>query len=281
MKNKELENAVFEILTMENLSVPSAETLEKKNLSDSDGRYSLVSDKLVTVLKPRSIESDYFRFLRSKIQQKLNSTHDTSGESADGKIILVTGPSSGSGKTVISMNLAVTLARSEGNQVLYMDADTRKSTSQDYLGLNTETLPGLSDILLLRERAGKVLLNTGIFDLVYLPSGRFSEEFLDTLRGRELNALMNNLRKRFKYIVVDSPPAFPLPEAAILAQQSDAVLVVLRAEKDGKEGLEQTLEALENTNVMGVILNGVRSTVWERYGYGPGRYGPGRYYTVK
>jgi len=223
---------------------------------------SLIDERLVVYHRPGSIESEYFRFLKSRIEQEFGQSEDK----AKGRVIMITGPNLGAGKTTLSINMALAFARSYGGQALFMDVDSRKGTSRKYLGILEPDLRGFTDVLNMQTRAGQVLVNSGMFDMVYFPSGRFNEKFLDNLNGQELGILMDNLRSRFRYIIIDAPPAFPMPEPAVIAQHCDGVFVVLRAGRDGSSDLVQAMEALDGAHIMGVILNAVKKTPGQRYG---------------
>lgn len=230
-----------------------------------------VDDRLIVFHKPRSIESEYFRFLKHRIERKTDAKEKDEDKDKDkdedkGEAILITGPNLGVGKTTCALNLALVFARSYGEKILLMDADSRRGTTREYLGIKDTRLPGLVDVLTMKEKAEKVLVNTGLFDMTYFPSGEFNEAFLDVLKGRELAHLIQDLKKRFRYIIIDSPPAFPMPETTVFAQHCDGVFIVLRAGRDGPEDLEQAKEALQEANVLGVILNGVKPTLGQRYG---------------
>jgi capsular exopolysaccharide synthesis family protein len=259
MSDHDLGKAVSETIKLYNLGGDSSEgggrviaNIDKKR----------IDERLVVYHRPRSVESEYFRFLKSRIEHELRKDN---GEEK-GKVIMVTGPNLGAGKTTCSINLALAFARSYGGQTLFMDVDSRRAMSRKYLGIMEEDLPGFTDVLDMKARAGQVLVNSGMFDMVYFPSGQFSESFLDHLNNQELAVLMDNLRQRFKYIIIDAPPAFPMPEAAVLAQHCDGVFIVLRAGRDGQGDLIQAQEALDGANIMGVILNAVKKTPGQRYG---------------
>jgi capsular exopolysaccharide synthesis family protein len=267
MSHNDFGKAISEIVQLENSQIIRLESIE----SDNDDEKSKVvvgtidrkniDERLIVYHNPRSIESEYFRFLKSRIEQQFERKRKI-----EGRVILITGPNLAAGKTICSINLALGFARSYGGKTLFMDTDTRRGTSRKYLGIREENLPGFSDVLTRKTRAGRVLLNTEMFNMVYFPSGEFSEQFLDELRGKELSVLINSLKERFKYIIIDSPPAFPMPETAAIAQHCDGVFVVLRADRDGQEDLIQAREALDGANIMGVILNAVKKTPGQRYG---------------
>jgi len=233
-----------------------------------------IHERLVVYHSPRSLESEYFRFLKSRIEQEFAGAVDQQ----KGRVIMITGPTLGAGKTTCAINLALAFARTHGGKTLFMDVDSRMASSRKYLGIREENLPGFTNVLNMQARAGQVLINSGMFDMVYFPSGQFSETFLDHLSGEEMSVLMENLRSKFKYIIIDSPPAFPMPESAIIAPHCDAVFIVLKAGRDGQGDLTQAMEALERANVMGVILNGIKKTPGQRYGGAYGYYGKRKFF---
>lgn len=222
----------------------------------------LIDDRLVVYHRPRSMESEYFRFLKSRIEQEFEGTKGKQ----KGRVIMITGSNLAAGKSTLSINLALAFARSYGGQTLFMDVDSRKGTSRKYLGIIEDNLKGFTDVLSMKTRAGQVLINSGMFDMVYFPSGEFTETFLDNLNSQEIGILLDNLRDRFRYIIIDAPPAFPMPEPALIARHCDGVFIVLKAGRDGQPDLDQALEALEGAKIMGVILNAVKRTPGQRYG---------------
>ncbi len=259
MDEQDLGKSVSETIRLYNLGGDSAEgggrviaNIDKKR----------IDERLVVYHRPRSLESEYFRFLKSRIEQEFEGAEGKQ----QGRVIMITGPNLGAGKTTCAINLALAFARTHGGQTLFMDADSRKAASRKYLGIREDNLPGFTDVLNMQARAGQVLVNSGMFDMVYFPSGQFSETFLDNLGGQEISILMENLRSRFRYIIIDAPPAFPMPEPAIIARHCDGVFIVLKAGRDGQGDLAQALEALEGANVMGIILNAVKKTPGQRYG---------------
>ena len=259
MSENDFEKTVTEIL-LRNFETDA----ENENSSDSpvtSTRLGNLDERLVVFHQPRSIESEYFRFLKHRLEQELKTT-----ERSKGKAILITGSSLGVGKTTCAVNLAMVFARSYGGKTLFLDADTRRGTSRKYLGIKNDSFPGLVDVITLTEETDKVLLDTGFFDMVYFPSGNFTDAFIDDLRGKKLNHLIKDLKERFRFIIIDSPPAFPMPETAVIAQQCDGVLLVLRAGRDGQDDLEQAKEALEGAKILGVILNAVKTPPGQKYG---------------
>ncbi|UCF30638.1 MAG: CpsD/CapB family tyrosine-protein kinase [bacterium] len=262
MSDKDLAKAVTETMKLNGLISVDSVDLSGRQAYIKEPEDRKIHERLVAFHKPRSIESEYFRFLKTKIEHHF----DTSVKGDQGRIVLVTGATLGSGKTTCALNLALSFARAYGNKTLFIDIDSRRAMSRRYLDLGVQDLKGFSDVLAMREPVGSVLLNTLLFDLIYLPSGEFSDEFIDRLKGKELEKLLAKLRKQFRYIIIDAPPVFPMPEPGILAKHCDGVLVVLGAGKDGPDQLDQTVEALGDTPIIGIVLNGVETPPGQGYG---------------
>jgi len=263
MSKNDLVKAISKILDFDKLTDISTD-FEDGDLHELDKKHSKLDQKLVVHHNPRSMEAEHFRFLKTKIEHYFG---DDFTSPKIGRIILITGATLGAGKTTCALNLAMAFAKAYGSQILFLDADCRHLASQKNLGLGEEVLPGLTDVLIHQQRVGSLLINTGLSNLLYLPSGDFSEEFVDRLRSEELTILLDSLKNRFRYIIIDAPPVFPMPEPGILANHCDGVLIVLGAGVDGKDQLTQAIEALKGTNIMGVILNKVRkSSPLKRYG---------------
>ena len=258
MKSGDLLEAISETLMEKDFDTAKTE-VERLG---SFPRGGAVDERLVMYHKPKSLEAEFYRFLRSRIEQHFRK----SGKGRDGKVILLTGPSLGSGKTTCSLNLALAFARSYGKRALFVDTDSRKEGSAKYLGIGKKELPGFVDVLSMKARAGSVLVKTGLSDLIYFPSGKFNEHFVDTLRNYELGLLFASLKQHFRFIILDTPPAYPMPEASILAQHCDGVLVVLKANRDKEQDLVETLEALGEVPLLGIILNGIKYAPGQRYG---------------
>ena len=227
MSDHDLGKAVSETIKLYNLGGDSSKG-GGRVIANIDKK--CIDERLVVYHRPRSVESEYFRFLKSRIEQEFRKDK---GEEK-GRVIMITGPNLGAGKSTCAINLALAFARSFGGQTLFLDVDSRRAMSRKYLGIMEENLQGFTDVLDRKARAGQVLVNSGMFDMVYFPSGQFTESFQDHLNGQELGVLIDNLRQRFKYTIIDAPPTFPMPEAAVIAPHCDGVFIVLRAGRDGQ-----------------------------------------------
>jgi protein-tyrosine kinase len=269
MTRKDFTESIHEAIRLNVLDVSPPGGGKKGKAPPARKRFP-VDEKLVVFTDGKSLAAEYFGYLASKIERSLAAKNPN-----EGKVLLVTGPSRGSGKTLCSLNLARSFSKNRGGGVLFLDADSRAGQAQSYLGFGGGTpLPGLSDVLEMAARAENVLVETGLHDLAFFPSGPFVENQFARTAGKELPLLLDGLRKKYRLVIIDTPPAFPLPEAGILAPLADAALVVLGAGKDGPTQLAQTLEALQGVRVAGVVLNNMPANMEQQSRYG--RYG--RYY---
>jgi len=197
--------------------------------------------------------------------------------------ILVTSSQPGEGKTSITVNLAVSLAQLR-NRVLVVDADLRQSRCHKALGI--AAAPGLSQVL--RGRAdldsviqrlslenGRVTLANGSAEdgpaVDLLQSGEFAADATELLTSLRARATLQELTERYEMVLIDSPPVFPITDAALLATVVDGVVLVVRGQKTERHVTREALERLRfmNASIVGVVLNGVDpgSSDYYRYSY--------------
>jgi polysaccharide biosynthesis transport protein len=192
----------------------------------------------------RSVLADAFAALRSAVV--LN--HD----SAKVRRLLITSPGVGDGKTTVSVNLALSMARL-GSRVLLMDADLRHPSVHEALGISVEN--GLATYL---GGAGDwwTAIQADVFpNLAVMPAGNHHGEPADLLAGPRMRHLMEEATSAYDYIVIDSPPLLPhLADPRILAELADGVLLTVRG---GSTQRDVALRAVSQLNrVLGIVVNG-------------------------
>lgn len=174
------------------------------------------------------------------------------------KVILLTSGSSSEGKSSISLGLSLTLAEA-GHSVLYIEADLRRPSAADYTGL--ETSVGVMDVLVGDATIEEAAQQWGHQNLSVLACGMKPPNPGQVLASEELGALINDARRLFSYIVVDSPPVLDVSDALWLSPSVDGTLVITRVGETASADLNRTLEALERADspVIGIVLDGVKS----------------------
>jgi polysaccharide biosynthesis transport protein len=232
-----------------------------------DKRIELVAQHL-----PKSQMSEAFRALRTSI---LLSQADHPPQ-----VILVTSALPREGKTTAAANLAVTLAQL-GDKTVLVDADLRKPGVGRLLNLTGGKYAGLSSYLAGVSTLDLVTVpHPAIPNLAAIPTGPLPPNPADLLSSHKLSDAIAELRSKYKFIVIDSPPVMAATDAVILSVQTDGVLLVVRSGETPKEAFTRTRDLLTSVKcrLLGVVLNAVDSSApdyYYSYRYYPYSYGYG------
>jgi len=224
-----------------------------------------VEEHLVSLFNPTSYEAEQYRVLRQVVE--------TLRKGANLQVIAVTSPGVGDGKTTTSVNLAGALAQAADARVLIADMDLRRPSVARQLGLGRSTR-GLVDALL---DASLTLEDTverlAHFNLSVLPAGRTSVSPYELLKPPRLEALLDEARQRYDFIVLDTPPFVPVPDCRLIAKCVDGFLIVVAAHQTPRGMLAEVLDLMDQGKVVGLVFNGDdarRSTYYDVYA-GPPR----------
>lgn len=232
-----------------------------------DKRMELVAQHL-----PNSQMSEAFRALRTSL---LLSRADHPPQ-----VILVTSALPREGKTTAAANLAVTLAQL-GDSTVVVDADLRKPGIVRLLNMSGGSYAGLSSYLAGASSLDLVTVpHPTIPNLAAIPTGPLPPNPADLLSSHKLAEAIVELRKKYKFIVIDSPPVMAATDAVILSVQTDGVLLVVRSGETPKEAFTRTRDLLVSVkcNILGVVLNAVDASApdyYYSYRYYPYAYGYG------
>lgn len=224
--------------------------------------------RLVTLSNPNSPGAEVFRVLSTRLahmkdKRRLNK-------------LLVTSAVGDEGKSVVAVNLAVSLAQRPAERVLLMEADLRRPTASQLLG--SSSLTGITE-----WQEGKLAIENGLYKLEGLPlwflsAGRGITEPLPLLESVEFASMLQNISLNFDWVVLDCTPMLPMADASSLARLSDGVLVVVREGHTRRKVLNKALESVERNKLLGVVFNEVsaQQVSYDRY-YGQyGYYGYGK-----
>lgn len=214
------------------------------------GTKSANSGCLITVLDPGSAASEAYRALRTSL---LYAQVDTPP-----KVILVTSPGTTEGKSTVCANLGVVLSQA-GKRVLIADCDFRRPVMQDVFGLGDAR--GIVNVL-----AGECDLQEAyqepLPDLKVLPVGAVPPNPAELLSSQRLAELLLTVREDFDYVLLDSSPTKFVSDPAILAAQSDGVLLTFSAQKTRKGDVRRAVHALTvvGANILGTVMNNVKGS---------------------
>ncbi|MBI5118526.1 CpsD/CapB family tyrosine-protein kinase [Candidatus Poribacteria bacterium] len=205
---------------------------------------------------PRFLEQ--FRALRAKFEYK--------AETLKLKVVAMTSAIAGEGKTISCANLAINLASSGRKKVLLIDVDLRKS---DLAGaLHISPLPGLSEYLIGSAAVEGIVRNSVVPGMQVIPGGAKITAPADLLAGERFRGFLAAIRSRFDIVLLDTPPILPVADTLGLRNQVDGFIFVFRAGFTPYTMLKQAVEEIGETNILGVVLNGVEPQsckYYERY----------------
>ena len=228
--------------------------------------------ELLSYMQPKSQISEAFRALRTSLLLS-QAEHPP-------QVILVTSALPREGKTTAAVNLAVTLAQL-GDRTLLLDSDLRKPGVRRALNLTTGKDVGLSSYLAGVSTLEEVCTpHPAISNLTAITTGPIPPSPADLLSSHRMGEAIAELRRRFKFIVIDSPPVMAATDAVILSAQTDGVLLVVRSGETPKEAFTRTRDLLAavKSRLLGVVLNAVDSSApdyYYSYRYYPYAYGYG------
>ena len=234
--------------------------------------------ELVAQHLPKSQTSEAFRALRTAL---LLSQADHPPQ-----VILVSSALPREGKTTVAANLAVTLAQL-GDKTILVDADLRKPGVGRLLNLGTGKYAGLSSYLAGVSTLDLVTVpHPSIPNLAAIPTGPLPPNPADLLSSHKLAETIAELRTRYKFVVIDSPPIMAATDAVILSVQADGVLLVVRSGETPKVAFTRTCDLLTSVKcqLLGVVLNAVdpgAPDYYYSYRYYPYSYGYGPQETLE
>ncbi len=215
---------------------------------------------MVTQLEAASPASEAFREIWSALYFQ--------GRRFNQRVIMITSPQQGEGKSVVASNLAITMAHS-GAKVLLIDADLRRPSQHKIHSSSVARRSGLSNVL----ECGLDLLNdsissTSILNLDLISSGPGTAIHCDLLAGDIFSNMLEVLRGNYDRIIIDAPPVLDVADARIMASVCDSTLVVVRADKSFRDHCSLATSMLTSlgADIAGVVVNDALNDK-KRYGY--------------
>lgn len=204
---------------------------------------------------------------------------DNLTDTQDLRTILITSSLPREGKTVVSVNLAATIAQAPDTRVLVVDADLHQPRTHDYLGMEAPNL-GLANILQGQASLADCLIRYELDRLYYLAAGRVEGMPTELLVSNAMQRLLEELKGLFHFIIFDSPPVVPIADTVGFAGLVDGVVLVAKSRETSRKVVAQALDDLSEKRILGVVLNGLDYRLAGgryKYGYGYSGYGYGGY----
>lgn len=181
------------------------------------------------------------------------------------KTILVTSAEMNEGKTTTICNLAKCFGEFDDIKVILIDCDFKKRGVSRKLGISNPF--GVSDIVFGNKKLDECIQK--VEDIDVLPSGGVPNNTSMLLNSKAMKNLVSELREKYDYVFIDSPPICRLNDACIIAQYVDGTVLVNASKEIDPKVAKLTLEKLKKVgaNIIGVVLNKFRSEQYNYYSY--------------
>lgn len=189
----------------------------------------------------------------------------------DVKIISLTSCVPNEGKSMVSFNLAISMAET-GKKVLFIDADLRKSVLIGRYKIN-KAIKGLTQYLSGVEQLDDVRYGTNVKNMDLILSGPVPPNPAELLNNEKFTELLETARKEYDYVIIDTPPIGQVIDPAIVAQQTDGVIFLISQANISYKYAQKQIEQMRKSEcrILGAVLNKVDPE--EKGGYYGGYYG--------
>jgi capsular exopolysaccharide synthesis family protein len=201
--------------------------------------------RLVSLTEPNGTGAEMFRVLATRLAHMQNKRRLQK--------LLVTSSVVDEGKSVVAVNLALTLARRPNERVLLIEADLRHPTASALLA--NSTLSGIND-----WNDGKLALEDALYQVGDLPlwllaAGHAITEPLPLLESEKFARMLDTVSSSFDWVLLDATPMLPMADSTSLARLCDGVLVVVREGVTRKKILNKAIACVEKSKLVGVVFN--------------------------
>ena len=215
------------------------------------------------IANPFSVFAEAFRNLKVSIVQARGGTGSV--------VVAVTSALTGEGKTTTSVCLGETSSL-QGARTIIVDCDLRRRTLQRFLEASPQT--GLVEVINGQAKLDDVIVVDNKTGVHLLPLSQAKLTATDIFGGHAMDDLLEELRKRYDFIILDSAPLLALADARTLASKCDAVILLCRWRRTPEDALKSALRLLQSAGapLIGVTLTRVDVRKQSAHGYGDSTY---------
>lgn len=212
---------------------------------------------LVYLHRPGSSAAEAYRSVRTALF--------VSAQSDQSRVIQISSPLPGDGKTTFASNLAIAISQA-GKSVLLIDADMRRPSVDTLFGARGEI--GLSEVLTGEIEFANVVQPTAIEKLSIISAGALPDHPAELLSSLNFRQLLETAKRDFDFVLVDTPPLLLVSDPCIVAPQTDGLMLVLRMRSSTRAGILRVAELMEThtVSVIGTVANGLGGRTEETYG---------------
>jgi capsular exopolysaccharide synthesis family protein len=202
-------------------------------------------DRIPALFSAYGFASEQFRLLATRLQQMQ--------QKRTLKSILLTSSAAQEGKSLLTVNLAMALARSERQKILVVDADLRNSGVCRTLRM--EERSGIRDWYQSNRPITDFICRLAGLNVWVLPAGRAVVDPLELLKSPRMSKLLSEMSAAFDWLLIDTTPLLPIADAEVLSGIADGTIVVVRRDKSVKPELKQALARIAPAKMIGLLLN--------------------------
>jgi capsular exopolysaccharide synthesis family protein len=227
-----------------------------------------IDEHVVSLLAPTSYQAEQYRSLAHMIELM----HKDLGL----RVLAVTSPTAGDGKTTTAINLAGALAQAPEARVLLVCTDLRKPSIGENLGMtSTHTVGLVNAILDPAQTLDQVVQHLKRFNLSVVVAGHCPADPYEVLKSPRLGELIQEARQHYDYVVLDTPPVLLVPDTRLTSKWVDGILMVVAAHKTTRRLVEEALNLMDPSKLDGLVFNyDDRQIQNYYYYYTPGHPGP-------
>lgn len=217
---------------------------------------SEINKRRISILQPESFVAEQYRTLRGRI--------DSLATQRRIETLAVVSANSGEGKSSCAINLAAMTALSVDKRVLLIDCDLRRPKVHTSLGIEPKT--GLAEILLGQSTLDEAIVPVEGLGLDVVAVRNQPPNPSELLASDEMRQLVASAAERYDRVILDTPAALGLPDAKIISEYTDGIVMVVRADVTPRQDVQEALELLDPGRVLGMVINGTALSR-RQYGY--------------
>ena len=196
---------------------------------------------------PDMPEAEHYKILRTNIQHRTRKNNWNT--------IMVTSVRPGEGKTLTSINLAISMAKEFNQTVLLVDCDLRRQKIQKYLNFSFEK--GIVDYLMNGSDLKELIVWPNIEKLTLISGGKTISDSTELLGSPKMKALIKEIKTRYddRYVLFDVPPILSGADAITFAPMVDCILMVVEEGRTPIQDVKRSLEMIPKDKFLGFVLN--------------------------
>jgi len=208
-----------------------------------------VAQELVAMWYPRSAVAEQYRVAATRLGLIAGKQKNT--------VVCISSALMGEGKTSTVLNMAYVLSRDLNRKTVLVDCDLKRPTVRAYTGM--ESTAGLTEVLLGHKTLDECLEYHEQLGIWVLSAGIEAYGTTALTHVDRLSELIQGLRERFEYVLLDSPPLLPVAEAMLIVRMADIVVHVIRARTTPRDVVASAIKMIGQERAVAVILNGVEA----------------------